>query len=100
MSEATIKRTHRIVSTEATLSNQCAYVGEGSEGVVAVLQSTGHGNEARLVLITAEEEMTVIEIPEGARRLVAGSNGFVLETPEGVILESECCAVSSIRALS
>lgn len=80
-----ILRVSQIASTDAEYSRQCACVIEGNEIIIAVLTSTVAGS--RLVILDAQSQRTSIQIAGGAKRLVAGSNGFVLEADDGSIIE-------------
>ncbi|ORY54599.1 IKI3 family-domain-containing protein [Leucosporidium creatinivorum] len=73
-------------------ARQCAVVGQGEEAVVAVLCSTTRGSEVVLVRMSGEQE--AIMVTGGARRLVAGVEGFVLESAEGTVLEVPATSTS------
>ena len=68
-------------------ARQCACVGEESDLVVAVLQSSRRGNS--VVLVDSTGATRTVEIMGGAIRLVAGEDSFIVELDDGTILEGE-----------
>jgi hypothetical protein len=85
VSDPVILRTSQIDSTATAYSRQCACVKAGDEIFVGVLQSTPDGS--KFVMLNAQSQITSVDIPGGAKRLVAGSAGFVLEINDGSIVE-------------
>lgn len=75
-------------------TKQVACVGGGESLVLAVLRATRTGSE--VVLVDAKGGVEKLEIPGGAKRIVAGQEGFVLESGDGTILERELFITPSV----
>ena len=72
-----------LVRLKGTYAQQCACVGDGDEMVLAVLQATAHGSQ--VVVIDTEGRMNTVDLEGRGRRLVAGEDGFIVESEDGSI---------------
>lgn len=68
-------------------ARQCAFIGEGQDMVVAVLQSTVRGSS--VVLIGMDGIPRKVEIDGRGKRILAGNDTFVVETGDGMLFEGK-----------